>query len=206
MMHTDWQRRKILAGLVGWMVVASLPACSPKPEPAKFRSVDISQADYGENFRLRDFNGQERSLGDFKGKVVVMFFGYTQCPDVCPTTLAEMAQVKRLLGEEGDKFQLLFVSVDPERDTPEMLKEYMGNFDPDFLGLLPDSPHELEQMTRDFKIYYAKVQGSRPDTYTIDHTASAYVFDQQGKLRLLTRYGVDPQFVADDIKLLLAGA
>ena len=181
-----------------------LGACSPgKPS---FHGTDITGADYAKDFALTDFNGRPRTLQDFKGKAVVMFFGFTQCPDVCPTTMTEMAQVKQLLGPDGDKLQVLFVSIDPERDTPEVLKAYMGSFDPGFLGLYAASPEALAALAKDYKIYFKKVDGKTPTSYSMDHSAQSYIYDPQGRLRLYSRYGSDPKLVAEDIKLLLGGA
>ena len=151
---------------------------------------------------MTDQNGQLRTLKDFAGKVVVIFFGYTQCPDVCPTSMAELAEVKKLLGADGTKLQGLFVTVDPERDRPEVLKAYMENFDPTFLALIP-TPEQLALMAKDFKIYYKKVEGKTPTSYTMDHSAGSYVFDTQGKLRLFTRYGTGAKPLAQDIAILL---
>jgi protein SCO1/2 len=151
---------------------------------------------------LTDHNGKARTLADFRGKVVVVFFGYTQCPDVCPTTMTELAEVKKLLGADGDKLQGLFVTIDPARDTPEVLKAYMGNFDPGFLALIP-TPEQLPLVAKDFKIYYKKVDGKTPTSYTMDHSAGSYIYDTQGRLRLYTRYGSGAGALASDIKLLL---
>ncbi len=176
-------------------------ACSEnKPQ---FKAIDLTGADYARDFQLTDHNGQQRSLKDFRGKVVVLFFGYTQCPDVCPTSLAEMAEARKLLGPDGDKVQGLFVTVDPERDTPEVLKAYMANFDPGFLALRP-TPEQLPALAKEFKIYYKKVEGKTPTSYTMDHSAASYVYDTQGRLRLYTRYGTGPQALASDLQLLLA--
>lgn len=180
-----------------------LTACTPdKPQ---FRGIDVTGADYAKDFQLTDFNGQPRRLADFKGKVVVMFFGYTQCPDVCPTTMTELAQVKQKLGADGDKLQALFVSVDPERDTPEVLKAYMASFDPSFLGLYAGSPEQLAALAKDFKVYYKKVDGKSPGSYTMDHTAASYLYDPQGRLRLFSRYGTPVEALTDDVRLLLKG-
>ena len=178
-------------------------ACSEQ-KPA-FSSIDVTGADYAKDFALNDHNGQPKSLKDFAGKVVVMFFGYTQCPDVCPTTMAELAEIKKLLGADGSKLQGLFVTIDPERDTPEVLKAYMGNFDPSFLALVP-TPTQLAALAKDYKIYYKKVEGKTDTSYTMDHSAGSYVYDTQGKLRLFTRYGTGPKPLADDIKMLLKQA
>lgn len=177
-----------------------LSACSPD-KPA-FKSIDLTGADYAQGFSLTDHNGQLRTLKDFAGKVVVVFFGFTQCPDVCPTSLADLAQVKQLLGADGDKLQAIFITVDPERDTPELLKAYMGNFDPGFLALRP-TPEQLPQLAKDFKIYYKKVDGQTAGSYTMDHSAGSYVFDQTGHIRLYNRYGAGAEVLASDIKLLM---
>jgi protein SCO1/2 len=144
-----------------------------------------------------------RSLADFKGKLVALFFGYTQCPDVCPTTMTELAEAKKLLGPQGDKLQVVFVTVDPERDTPQVLKGYMGNFDPTFIALRP-TPEQLAAIAKDFKVYYKKVEGNTPTSYTMDHSAATYVYDTKGQLRLYARYGAGPQAYASDFKQLLA--
>lgn len=180
--------------------MAALSACSEqKPQ---FKAVDVTGADYAKDFSLKDHNGQLRTLADFKGKVVVIFFGYTQCPDVCPTTMAEMAEVKKLLGADGDKLQALFVTVDPERDTAELLKAYMVNFDPSFLALRPE-PSQLADLAKYYKIYYKKVDGKTPTSYTMDHSAGSFVYDPQGRVRLFTRYGSGAPALASDIQLLL---
>jgi protein SCO1/2 len=180
-----------------------LGACSAKEEA--FKSIDVTGAEYAKNFELSDHNGQVRHLQDFSGKVVVMFFGYTQCPDVCPTTMAELAEVKRLLGKDGERLQGLFVTVDPARDTAEMLKAYMTAFDPSFLALVP-TPLQLAQVTKDYKIYYKKVEGQTPTSYTMDHSAGSYVYDTRGQLRLFTRYGSGAPALAWDIGILLKQA
>ena len=168
----------------------------------QFSSIDMTGADYARDFRLTDHTGKPRSLADFKGKIVVLFFGYTQCPDVCPTTLTELSQVKQLLGADADKLQVLLVTVDPQRDTPEVLKAYMANFDPAFLALR-GSAEELAAMAKDFKVYYKRTEGKTPTSYSMDHSAASYVYDTQGRLRLYTRYGSGAQALASDIKLLL---
>lgn len=193
-----WQRAFALLSTV--LLACVLAACGEQ-KPA-FTSIDITGADYGKNFALTDHNGQLRHLSDFAGKVVVVFFGYTQCPDVCPTTLTELAEVKKLLGKDGDRLQALFVTVDPERDTAELLKAYMFNFDASFLALRP-APAELPAVAKDFKIYYKKVPGASATSYTMDHSAGSYVFDTQGQLRLFTRYGSGAPVLAADIALLM---
>ena len=199
-------RRFALRSLASCALTASagglLASCTQgKPQ---FSSIDLTGADYAKDFQLADHNGQLRSLKDFQGKVVVLFFGYTQCPDVCPTTMTELAQVKKLLGPDGDKLQVLFVTVDPERDTPQVLKGYMANFDPGFLALR-GTPEQLAAMAKDFKVYYKKTEGKTPTSYGMDHSAASYVYDQQGRLRLYTRYGSGPQGLVSDLQLLLKG-
>ena len=188
------------SALFTWATVL-LTACSPAEKP-QFKSIDLTGADYAKGFALPDQNGTPRTVKDFAGKVVVVFFGYTQCPDVCPTTMAELAQVKKLLGPDGDKFQAIFITVDPERDTPELLKAYMGNFDPIFLALRPPLA-ELPELAKSFKLYYKKVEGKTPGSYTMDHSAGSYVYDTQGRIRLYSRYGSGAEALASDIRLLM---
>ena len=186
--------------LLASLALAGLSGCSDKPA---FGGVDITGADYASGFTLTDQEGRTRTLADFKGKVVVLFFGYVQCPDVCPTTLSELAQVKQLLGADGDRLQGLFISVDPERDTPEIMKAYMAAFDPSFLALYA-RPDELPQLAKSFKVYYKKVPGSTPTSYSMDHSAGSYVYDTQGRLRLYERYGAGAQVIAADVRQLLS--
>ena len=184
------------------MAAAALTACSLE-KPA-FKGVDITGADYAKDFALSDQHGQARSMKDFAGKVAVVFFGYTQCPDVCPTTLQELLEVQRMLGADGAKVQPVFITVDPERDTAQLLQSYMANFDPSFVALRP-TPEQLQPLLKDFKIYAKKVEGKTATSYTMDHSAQSYVYDTKGRLRLYNRYGTGPQALADDIKLLLQG-
>ncbi|QCB48304.1 SCO family protein [Hydrogenophaga sp. PAMC20947] len=194
----------IRAGVLAAAGLLALTACSDKSAETAFHSIDITGADYADGFSLTDHNGQARTLADFKGKAVVIFFGFTQCPDVCPTSMSELAQARQLLGADGDRLQGLFVSIDPERDTPEIMKAYMGSFDPSFLALYA-KPDELPDLAKRFKIYYKKVDGSTPGTYTMDHSAGSYIFDPQGRVRLYFRYGGGAQAMADDVKKLLDG-
>ncbi|CAG2139333.1 hypothetical protein LMG31506_02097 [Cupriavidus yeoncheonensis] len=181
----------------------ALAACGQ--QKASFRNVDISGgADFGKDFSLTDHNGKVRTIADFKGKVVVMFFGYTHCPDVCPTTMAELKAVMEQLGPDADKVQVLFVTVDPERDTQALLAQYVPAFDPRFLGMRPADDAALQKVAKDFKVYYAKVPGSSPNNYTMDHSAGSYVFDPEGRLRLFIRHGQGPEPIAHDIKQLLS--
>jgi protein SCO1/2 len=180
---------------------ALIAACGEnKPQ---FKAVDLTGADYAKDFSLPDASGKMRSLQDFRGKAVVVFFGYTQCPDVCPTTMAEIAQARKILGPDGDKVQGVFITVDPERDTPEVLRAYMANFDPSFVALR-GTPEQTAAIAKDFKVYFKKVDGKSAGNYTMDHSAASFVYDAQGRLRLYTRYGTGSQALADDLKLLLA--
>ena len=192
--------RWLMAGGLSAASIPMLAACSDK-KPA-FSSIDVTDAPYARSFTLKDHNGQTRQLGDFAGKVVVMFFGYTQCPDVCPTTMVELSEIKKSLGKDGERLQPLFVTVDPVRDTPQVLKAYMENFDPAFLALIP-TPEELAVVAKEFKVYYNKVDGKTPTSYTMDHSAFSYIYDTKGKLRLFSNYGSDRKLLTHDIALLL---
>lgn len=193
-------RSTLFAVLAGAALL--LGACSEGGKTS-FNAIDVTGADYAKDFALTDHNGQARTLKDFQGKVVVMFFGYTQCPDVCPTSMTELAAVKKLLGSDGDKVQGLFITVDPERDTPEIMKSYMANFDPSFLALYAADADKLAALAKDYKVYYKKVAGKTPTSYTMDHSAGMYIYDTQGRLRLYSRYGSGAGALADDIRLLL---
>jgi len=195
-----WTTMKIFPTLI-LCITLLFSACS---QPPGFKSTDISGADWGRSFSLTDAQGQTRSLADFKGKAVVVFFGYTQCPDVCPTTLLSMREVVSRLGEDAGRVQVIFVTLDPARDTPQLLAEYVAAFHPGFIGLYGDADHTAA-VARDFKVFYSKQAGSTPDGYSIDHSTGSYVFDPQGRLRLLVRHGETPDNVAADLKLLLAG-
>ena len=202
LLNTSLSKRHTLLALGVSLLIGSsvLTACNPN-QPS-FKGVDITGADYAKGFSLMDHNGQVRSLADFSGKVVVVFFGYTQCPDVCPTSMQELAEVKRLLGADGDKLQGIFITLDPERDTAELLKAYMVNFDPSFMALRPN-PAQLAAVTKDFKIYYKKVDGKTATSYTLDHSAGSYTFDTQGRVRLYNRYGSGATALAADVATLL---
>lgn len=178
----------------------TLVACSA--EKPQFKSIDLTGADYARGFALTDQNGKPRTLQDFAGKVVVVFFGFTQCPDVCPTSMAELAEVKKLLGPDGDKLQAIFITVDPERDTPGVLKAYMGNFDPTFIALRPTMA-ELPDFAKSYKVFYKKVEGRTASSYSMDHSAGSYVYDAKGQIRLYNRYGSGAEVLASDIKLLM---
>jgi protein SCO1/2 len=189
---------RVAAGLVALL----LAACAP--EKPSFKSVDVTGAEFGRELALTDHTGKARTLADFKGKVVAVFFGFTRCPDVCPTTLAEMKLVKERLGADGDKLQVLFVTVDPERDTPELLAKYVPAFDPTFLGLRGDAA-ETAKTAKEFKVFYQKAPGTSPDNYSIDHTAATFIYDPQGRLRLFAKHSSGADALTQDIKLLLSG-
>lgn len=184
--------------LVAWLFLC-LGACTEKPV---FTNTDVTGLGYARDFKLTDHTGKVRTLADFKGKAVLVFFGFTQCPDVCPTTMAEMADVMRQLGPQADRLQVLFVTLDPERDTQKLLAQYVPAFDSRFLGLYGDMA-ATAAVAKEFKIFYQKVPGKQPGSYTIDHTSGSYVFDPQGRVRLFVRHGQGAAPIVADIKLLL---
>ncbi|HEV2609917.1 MAG TPA: SCO family protein [Noviherbaspirillum sp.] len=179
-----------------------LAGCNRQPEQV-FKNTDITGLDYARGFTLTDHTGKTRTLADFKGKAVVVFFGFTQCPDVCPTTMAEMANVMKELGPSADKVQVLFITVDPERDTQQLLAQYVPAFDPRFLGLVGDKA-ATDAVAKEFKVFYQKVPGKTPGSYSVDHTAGSYVFDPQGRIRLFIRHGQGPEPIVHDLKMLLS--
>ncbi len=168
-----------------------------------FKGVDITGAEYARTLSMSDQDGRPRTLGDFKGKVLVVFFGYTQCPDVCPTTLGELAQVKKALGPDGERVQGIFVTIDPERDTAALLKAYIANFDSSFVALR-GTPDQTIAAAKEFKVFFAKAPGTTPENYSMDHTAASFLFDAQGRVRVFSRYGSGTQALSDDLKTLLA--
>ena len=185
------------------LIFSLLTGCKVQSTAKKFHATDITGVEFGKDFNLTDHHGKPRSLADFKGKVVVMFFGYTHCPDVCPTTMSEMSQVLTLLGKDADKVQVLFITVDPVRDTPELLAKYVPAFNPTFLGLY-GSEADTAKVAKEFKIFYQKHKSTKNQSYEVDHTAGTYVFDQAGKLRLFMSYGQGAKNINEDIKNLLA--
>jgi len=180
-----------------------LAACG-KLQPAAFHGVDITGSDWGRDFALLDHNSQPRRLADFRGKVVVLSFGYTRCPDICPTTLSALAETMKILGPEADRVQVLFVTIDPERDTPELLAAFVPWFDARFVGLWGDAV-ATAALAKDFKVFYQKQETGSAAGYAMDHTAGNYVFDPQGRLRLFERHNETPSAVAGDLRRLLAG-
>lgn len=203
--------RRLLTLSVLLAAVAGLGACdraakpgAPAAAPAGgFRGIDITGADYAQQLELPDADGKVRTLADFKGQVLMVFFGFTQCPDVCPTTMSELAEAKKKLGPDGRRVRGIFVTVDPQRDTPELLKAYLAAFDPDFVGLR-GTPEQTQAAAKHFKVFYAKVPGKTETSYGIDHTAGGYLFDAKGKVRVFTRHASGPDALAEDLKRLLA--
>ncbi len=193
---------KIFVGLI--LTLAALAGCNLLDRAASFRNTDITGAEFGRDFALTDHNGQSRRLADYKGKVVVMFFGYTHCPDVCPTTLQGMSEVMKLLGDAARNVQVLFVTLDPERDTRELLAAYVPQFNPAFVGLYGDSA-TTAATAKEFRVFFQKQPGSTPNTYSLDHSVNSYIYDPQGRLRLYVKHAEAPANIAADIKLLLAG-
>lgn len=195
-------RRFLVIGLLA--LAAILGGCEQRAPVPKFRLTDVTGAPFGKALALNDHHGKPRTLQDFRGKVVVLFFGFMHCPDVCPATLAELAQVAKALGPDAARMQVLFVTVDPERDTPGLLRQYVPSFHPDFLGLHGDAA-ATAQVAKEFKIFYQKQSQSGGD-YSMDHSAGTYILDQQGRLRLFSQHGAGASALLHDIRLLLQGA
>ena len=198
-------RRFLLALAAVFSVTGALAlsGCERAAPPHRFNAIDLTGASYAQGFDLPDFNGKPRTLADFKGKVAVVFFGYTQCPDACPTTMAELAGILKTLGPDASRVQVVFITVDPSRDTAALLKNYVTNFRPDFLALRGDEA-QTQQVIRDFKVVAEKVPGKTADSYTIDHTAGTYIFDPMGRIRLFASQSLDPALLTADIQALLA--
>ncbi|MFO1311921.1 MAG: SCO family protein [Burkholderiales bacterium] len=189
-----------MRSLVAALLLLALAACSP--DAPKFKSSDVTGSSFGREFALQDASGKTRTLADFRGKAVVVFFGYTQCPDVCPTTLSTLAETMKLLGPDADRVQVIFITIDPERDTPAMLAEYVPAFDKRFIGLAGDAA-ATERVAKEFKVIYQKQPGPTPTTYSMDHSAGVFIFDPQGRLRLYARHGQGPDAFAHDLRELL---
>jgi protein SCO1/2 len=186
--------------------VLALTACEKSQSPkVPFANTDITGLDYAKGFALTDHNGKPRTLADFKGKVVVVFFGYTQCPDVCPTTLSELAGIKKALGSEAERLQVIFITLDPQRDTPELMAGFVPAFDSSFLGLWGEQA-VIDKVAKDFKVFAQKVPSKDSKSYTIDHTAGSYVFDDKGRIRLFVRHGQGGDGLQKDLQRLLAGS
>lgn len=201
---SNGRRDPVRATLLRLILAILLLAGCARIAPPAFQNTDITGADFGRDFALSDPGGQVRRLADYRGKVVAIFFGYTQCPDVCPTTLVAMTEVMKLLGEAASRVQVVFVTLDPERDTPELLGAYVRQFHPSFVALRGDAAATAATAMA-FKVFYQKQPGSTPKTYSLDHSANSYLYDPQGRLRLYVRYGEEPAKIAADIRLLLDG-
>ncbi len=193
--------RHLLAGLAALMLLG----CSGQADTPAFNGTDITGADYAKDFALKDSHGRKRSLADFRGKAVAVFFGYTQCPDVCPTTLALMAEAMRLLGTDAERLQVVFITVDPARDTPELLAEYLPAFDARFIGL-SGSEAETAAVAKEFRVFHRKSGDTSGDRYTVDHSAGTYLFDPAVRLRLYYKHGEAAERIAADVRRLLAGS
>ena len=196
-------RRDVAFGLVGLLALGGCDRIAGRGGAPSFHFTDITGAEFARKLDLPDVDGKPRTLADWKGKVTVVFFGYTQCPDVCPTTMAELAQIRKLLGADGDKLQTVFVTIDPERDTAEILRGYVANFGPGVVALRGNA-EQTAAAAKEFKIFFQKVPGKSPGSYTMDHSAASFVFDPQGRVRLFVPYGADPNVLAADVKQLLA--
>ena len=197
MMH-----RRLLLSLAAAGTLA-LAGCERAAPPHHFNAVDLTGAQYAHGFDLPDVDGKPRTLADFKGKVTVVFFGYTQCPDACPTTMAELAGIAKALGADAAKLQVVFITVDPARDSAALLKSYVTNFRPDFVALRGDDA-QTRAVAKEFKVFYQKVGGKSAGSYSMDHSAASFVFDPSGRVRLFVPYGGDPKVLAADIKTLAA--
>ncbi len=195
--------RYLLHALLACLAITALGGCQQQPAPApSFKATDISMVDSGKDFRLTDHRGQQRTLSDFKDKVVVIFFGYTHCPEACPNTMLELTRAMKQLGSDADKVQVLFITLDPERDTQDLLGQYVPAFHPRFIGLY-GTAQQIIETAKEFKVFYNRVEGGSPNSYTIDHSLGAFIYDRSGKLRLLAGYGTAADAFAHDIKLLL---
>ena len=191
-------RRTLLSGFIAILFLVT--ACVRSP--ASFKATDITGATFARDFALTDHSGQPRSLADFKGKVVVVFFGYVQCPDVCPTTLSTLREVREKLGADGDKLQVVFITIDPERDTGEVMSLYVPAFHPSFIGLRGDAA-TTEKVAKEFRILFLKNPGKSPTSYTVDHSAGVFIFDTQGKIRLYASQNMTVDSYVHDIQALL---
>lgn len=183
------------------MLVLTLTACQGAQQPVTLFGTDITGADFASGFSLKDHTGKVRQLSDFKGKIVALFFGYTHCPDVCPTTMADMANALKVMGKQSDDVQVLFVTLDPARDTQEVLAKYVPAFDARFIGLYGDDAQTADT-AKNFKVFYAKQADAGKSGYTIDHSAGTYVFDKNGKIRIFLKYGQKPKEIASDLATL----
>jgi protein SCO1/2 len=196
-------RRRLLAGALATLPLAlALPGCTSKAEPLPFEGNDISGTHLGRDLDMIDTTGQRRTLADYRGKALLVFFGYTQCPDVCPTAMAQAAQVMQLLGDQARDVRVIMISVDPARDTPDILGAYVQAFDPSFIGLT-GTPEQLDKTARSFKAFYAKEPGPSPEHYAMNHSSAFYLLDREGEARALLGPSLTPEDMAHDVKLLM---
>ena len=184
------------------LLLGVIAACKPAAEVTKTVATDITGADFAQTLSLTDHTGKPRTLADFNGKAVILFFGYTHCPDVCPTTMADLKQTMKMLGSRADELQVLFVTLDPARDTQEVLAKFVPAFDKRFIGLR-GTEEQVAATAANFKVYAKKVESKGNSGYTIDHSAGAYAFDKNGKIRLYLEYGERPADIANDIKQIM---
>ena len=193
-------KRVALALLVA--LAAVIAGCdSSSPTAPAFQLTDVTGAGFARDFQLTDHHGKPRTLADFRGKVVVVFFGFTHCPDACPTAMSELAMVMKELGKDADRVQVLFITVDPERDTPALLSQYVPGFHPAFLGLYGDA-EATARTAKEFKVIYQK-QALKGGSYSMDHSAGSFIFDPAGRLRLFAQYGRGAPALLHDIRILL---
>jgi len=195
-------RRWLVATIA--LAVFGLTGCQPSTPPA-FQATDITGATFARDFKLTDHNGTVRTLADFKGKAVAVFFGYIHCPDVCPTTLSDFSAALKQLGPQAEQVQVIFVTLDPQRDTPDLLKQFVPAFNPGFLGMFTDADG-LKRLAHEYKVVYQKTSVKGADDYLIDHSAGTYIYDPQGRLRLLMPYGSSPETIAHDLRILLTAS
>ncbi len=194
--------KPFLKSLLVSLAIASLCGCNQPQAAQPFKSTNVTGIDSGKDFRLTDHQGKPRTLSDFKGKVVVLFFGYTHCPEACPNTLSELALVMKRLGPDADKVQVLFITLDPERDTQALLAQFVPSFNPKFMGLY-GTPAQIAETAKDYHLFYSKEPGKSPANYTLDHSVGTYIYDPSGRLRLHAAYGQGADALVHDIKLLL---
>ncbi|CAG0954496.1 SCO1 protein [Methylophilaceae bacterium] len=194
--------RKLIYSLQIILIACFLSACSQPADESAIFGTDITGADFATGFNLTDHTGQPRQLSDFNGKVVALFFGFTHCPDICPTTMADLAAAMKIMGNRSEEVQVLFVTIDPERDTPEVLAKFVPHFDPRFIGLT-GTPEEIDATAKTFKIFYARQEDAGKGGYSMDHSAGIYVFDKTGKIRIYLKYGQKPAEIAHDLSRLI---
>jgi len=194
--------RNLYRVIMAAVLTSCLISCSPAKQSMELFGTDITGADFANTLNLTDHTGKQRQLADFQGKAVALFFGYTHCPDVCPTTMADLASAMKLLGKRSDEVQVLFVTLDPERDTQQVLAQFVPSFDPRFLGLY-GTPEQTAETAKNFKIFYAKQVEAGKSGYTIDHSAGAYIFDKKGKIRVYIKFGQKPAEIAHDLEQIL---